>query len=517
MGNIKLQKFVYLFILLCISVFVIICTVPFGQNYALFEDDFVFSVYKTDESIFDCLNFSYGHGGGYIGYFFSKLFSFWLPNKLGIHPCDFVKINLAIKGVFTVITLLLISNFSQLYKKSQNIYLFSYAMLAFCYFFFNFRYPTLIYGVSYNYYRYSFSLIFLSIFIYYLYKYCTNKEHILKKELIISSICAFVIGTSSEIVFIFSLFLISVVFVLRKVYLKLDKYFYVPAASLVLAVVLFTSSPGFKYVSDKRGLGENSFDLNMVVDFFKEFFSRYIVEEVTYWIVFLFIIFIALYFAKKEQEIPKLVFPFLVLIGILFSIFSLIFCGRTFYVNNDFWLIHAHIRFLFDILLCIPLLIFISYISSKISVLKTMFMFFVLFVISVIYFSFSIKTVNDFNLKAMDLKVKTYQTEKIFRFYYLKNELPYLPIYLHVRDIYRFELPKNEECLLSEKNSFFSAYYPNIYKDNNIANISVYCVGPDAIEKFEQNGGAFSKEELADIKFSRLFDDNFVLNKKTQN
>lgn len=51
-----------------------------------------------------------------------------------------------------------------------------------------------------------------------------------------------------------------------------------------------------------------------------------------------------------------------------------------------------------------------------------------------------------------------------------------------------------------------------IYKDYKSLETG-YCLQDNAMELFLNNGGNFSDEELGSLKFSKLFDDNFVLNK----
>ncbi len=55
-------------------------------------------------------------------------------------------------------------------------------------------------------------------------------------------------------------------------------------------------------------------------------------------------------------------------------------------------------------------------------------------------------------------------------------------------------------------------------KDRILDEDYCYYITNDAIDRFYNKGGTFSKEELNNINFSKLFNENFVLNKdKVQN
>ena len=67
---------------LIISFLLIIILYPFG-NYATFwGDDGWFTLYHSDEKLFDILTFDKGHGSGYIGAFLNKIFSFYISNTM---------------------------------------------------------------------------------------------------------------------------------------------------------------------------------------------------------------------------------------------------------------------------------------------------------------------------------------------------------------------------------------------------------------------------------------------------
>ena len=308
---------------------------------------------------------------------------------------------------------------------------------------------------------------------------------------------------------------------------NIGKSFFLMFLVLSLAVFSFVSSSGFKEVSMSRGLSNILITKDLLQNFINQYIQLYFFDEIVYWILFIVLFVINVVIAYKKHEIKKLILPFLLQISILGTIFSLVFCKETYYTGG-FWLVHNHIRFIFSMLILYPLLMLLSYfIKSFIlkccnSLDKKKIINHITLIIMVLSVSFAgllIETINgneyrNFYKKIENFKVFHYKLEKVFRFYYLKKEVPYLPGYINYRDIYRFKKPTGEFCFIDRYNNFLQAYYANIYKDDNVYNL-LYCVSDKAIEKFYENGGTFTEEELKSIKFSRLFDENFVLNKET--
>ena len=114
-------------------------------------------------------------------------------------------------------------------------------------------------------------------------------------------------------------------------------------------------------------------------------------------------------------------------------------------------------------------------------------------------------------IQDITLKRKAYMMEKILRFYYLKKERPILPKeILSGNDFGSWDHENVGEY--DRENKINSSYYPRIYKDNISAELG-YSLEDNAFEKFYKAGGTFSADELENIKFSRLFSEDFVLNK----
>ncbi len=518
-----------LFVICIVGILFVSVFFYIAQSYALVFDDYNFSCYLHNERLFAPL-VPYKHGGGYIGYLLSKMLSFYIPVKLGIHPCDFY-FHSVLRACFACIIFFLISKFICIYFKSAKLQSLAYTFISLYFLYLAFKYSPLIIGVNYNYYRYVFSLIFFCPFIGFLYKNLISNRKISVKQLFLYSLCALECGFASEIEFVslsvlfVLIFLYNIIFKHNKTFkFNLNKSFYIPFFTFCFAVLCFTGSNGFQKVAKSRGIGSVVMTKDLITDFLSQFYDLYISDFKIYWILCLIIFISAFISAYKRKEIKKIIFPFFLTVSIIISILSLVFCGRTYYNHTDFWLVHTQIRTLYGILLLIPLFIAFSYAIRTIlpkmkshNKRKT-------FVKSVIILSIFLcilplagifKMKNDIieeNNKALMFKQILYKTEKMYRFFRLKNEIPYLPNNLRQRNI--FDMYENQDYCIYEKNKFFLGYYPLIYNDKNIEEFQMYCVKSGSSEIYNTMGGTFNEEEMKHIKFSRLYDENFVLNKK---
>ena len=208
--------------------------------------------------------------------------------------------------------------------------------------------------------------------------------------------------------------------------------------------MLFRSTHGFIDVSINRGIGNyNIINLSLIKEFFTVFLDMYVVDIWYYWVLFILFCITSIIFAIKRNEIKKVLLPIFMEVSILSVIFSLVFCGKTFFSGGDgcFFLYHFNIIFLFKIIVLIPLYILFSYVIKCISCFiksikkKRLFNIIIgsiLFISSCVILSlFFIYTTQDY-IKDSQRKYRIYRqasyiVEKFLRFYYLQNELPVIP------------------------------------------------------------------------------------------
>ena len=515
MNNIKNSKLLLLTIFI-ISIAIVIFFKYLSQNSCFWGDDFLYPRYRMYEGYFDSFKYTFGHGSGYLGLFLCKFFSFGLPAILHIHPNDFLCNGASIiRGVLTCLVLLSITILAVDKNKSKLLFLLIYLFTA-SYFFLNGLKSNVIL-INYNYYRYFFSLLFYSVFWLYIYKNIISDEKFVinKKEIItllLMGFCGYVLGTSIEINFFISLMLAGLIIIynlfFRRCKYKLNTCFYLPVGVLCCAISLFTESFGFKEVASDRGLS----DINVTYDILKEFSQVYyricFKEEVIYWIIFICIAVSAFIIAKKNNKIKLVIFPMLMQLSILTVMYSLILCGRTYDLNGRMilFLYHSNIIFLYKMLILIPLYMLFDYVISSAQIKKIeIIILFLLLVGSVINILECKKLSMEFKSRLSEHKKHQYMYEKIMRFYNLKGEKAKVPQeFLKEFD----ELNRSETHKSTQINSMNL-----IYKDN-LAYIYGYEIVPDGLELFYIDGGTFSEEELSDIKFSLLYDNDYVLNKK---
>ncbi len=119
-----IKKYIFSVLFFVFVFFIIYTFSKIMQCCGFFYDDYWYSTYYKTERIFECLKFGYTHGGGYIGFFLSKFFSFYLPNLFNIHPAYFQGVwHSIIKASFTAIIILLYAKFATVYVKSKMFYI----------------------------------------------------------------------------------------------------------------------------------------------------------------------------------------------------------------------------------------------------------------------------------------------------------------------------------------------------------------------------------------------------------
>ncbi len=516
-------------ILFCCSIFVIsiiiISIYAFFTKYSCYwGDDFWFTRYRENINLLETLSFEKGgHGGGYIGLFLCKLLSFGLPIYLNIHPADFINSGHSIiRGCFLTITLLLVSKFSMFYNRSKLVYIMTFLFLSGWFF-----YQTLntynVIDINYTFYRYVFCFIPFSILWYWIYKNTITKKKTSNKfEYIIVLISAYFVGSASEFISFTSICMaILLIFynLATGFFQKHDDYnlrinlnskFYVPICIFSFAFCMFVTSSGFNEVASSRGLSNISITENILKEYIASFFNICIINAWFYWALFFILFIIVFVVAKKQKELNKIIFPLFLPIITLVFMFSLIICGKTFLATDEpsFWLYHNNLIFTYKFLLLFPLLIFFDYCYNYLKKNKIINISLCIVVLAVTSYHF-IYFFDHFSIEFMKtVRKEAYQIEKIMRFYHLHNETPIIE---------QNNYPEIIECLEMDtiNDNLFLRSMNLIYKNDDATRLGLI-IEENAIEKFYQKGGSFTEQELKELKFERLKDDNFVLNKKEE-
>ena len=521
-----------------ISLLFILLILYLSKHCCFWNDDAWFSLYGGNEKIFDCL-ISDSHGGKYIGQFLDKFFSYGLPCMLGIHPENFqVSYHAIIRAVFMAFTLLVMGRFVSIYEKSKLLYLLFYIFLIVL--IIKYIPSSNIIAIYYSFYRYCFSILFFGIFWLFIYKNITgleNNKSIWK--LIGVSLCGYIIGTSSEIVFFVSCALASLItiwklvgillknkikdnLIINSLQIKLNRNFYIPIIFFAIGVVLFVSSEGYRVVSADRGMTNIVVTYDLLKEFTSYFINNCFYEIKEFWIAFLILACSGIYLSIRNKDLKVPLFVFCFLFSLMAVMFSLVLCGKT--LNGEFFIIHCNILFLYKMLLLIPFGIMLSYVFQYIFK-NNKYHSLIISCLAVILFSFvsinlfysknliqNLNTSEDFLLKQ---KQENYIWDKITRFYYLNNKTAVLPKKFIFGEIpYKNNMDDITNCFY-ERNQF-NVNYHKIYKTS--PNVSPYiCIKDNAIDEFYNIGGYITKEELNKLDFNRLFDEQYVLKPTTNN
>ena len=355
--------------------------------------------------------------------------------------------------------------------------------------------------INYPFYRYFFPLLFFSLFWYHIHKNILIKyKRNNSIKLACICLCACITGISNEILFFVSALLLFFVFLFRK-YFNLGINFYLPAACFYASMILFIFSPGYINFVSFRGIGA----LNISYDLFNEFnilyFIKLFAEEYLYWYLFIITGAAALIAAYNKKEMRKIIFPFSAVFSILITMYFLIFCGKKL-EGGHFFLEHSSIIFLYKMLLIYPLGILLSYVIrlslKKMKIYAVILMCILIFCISLVPVKY-ISKINRCSEWMEKSKKMEYILQKMILFYYRENKTPELPDFLVKNYFPEYLSQGHRQRVLYELS--------RIYKDSKMLDIELY-VTENALDKYFAEGCFFSRQELENIKFSRLFSSN---------
>ncbi len=524
-----------------IAIFIISIVLYISLNHAFYGDDYTFGLLNYKEGIFDSLYKTAGqeHGGGYFSLFLNKFLSFGLPYILHIHPADFICYGEGIiQGIITV--LLCLSYVKFISESKNNKFLFLSLFAFFCIFYFY----LIAYSRSYysltgvcTFYRYQLTLLFFNVFIYNIYKNITNPNNKFNiVNFIITIFASIFIGCNNELlaeITLITMFEITLYNIIIKIIswkkkeiksflLNLNIVFWMSFATLIISTILFATSVGFSGLISYRIVPNYNEILINASEFLQEFIKLYFKNAELWWIIFIIILVLAIKKAYKKSELKEVFIAVFIQLGNIITIISLAIGGKT--LGETFWLFRPTIKFSFlMIFLIVLLMITDNIIKSAVPKTKTKLIYGLISILIIlsILIAPKLKYLTTLNKTDVSIVYKkfAYIGEKMLRFYYLKNETPYLINFdykKYANEDYPSLYSKTDFVktpdLCTKENLYTLTYYPKIYKDNKSIELGL-CYSDDALERFYKKGGQFNKEEFEPIIFSRLLDDDFVLNK----
>ncbi len=553
----KYYNILFIISIFVISVFILIFCVYLSKYTTFYADDLWLGLYEPDEKILDSLykrsSFQIS-GGGYLCLFLTKFLNFGLPNLLGLHPGDFISYGSGVfKGLICISIFLLFAKAACFYFKSRKIFFTSYIFIAIYFFSWLYHLHCPFLSLNNNFCRYIVPLMFFILYWQYMYKNITQQNINTKFEnlyLFFVIFYALVIETGIEILMYASVLLPVLLIVynliadfinkLSKKQIKLfdlNKRFFIPVIFSYIIMFFYNFSDGYKNIVTDRDLNNFLINIQYYKEFIQEYFDIYIIKILPLLLIFLIVTIIAFYFAIKKNELIKVVFPVFMQISIMSIYFSLILLGKSFYDTGDFWLNSNLIQFIYYMTSLYVLFINLGYVLNEIkekikeknqNLFINIFCLIIILPLIILFMIFNENITENIKYKELNIdakiaKERLYIAEKILRFYYLKNEVPYLPVQLNKTDqepgvcsayiwSNRFEEYEDSPCKSSSGLILSEMYYPRIYKDNKPIDMG-YCFSNNALEKFYNDGGVFGEKELKRLKFSNLFNEEYIYDK----
>ena len=534
-----------------ISLFCMFFLIYLHQNSVFYGDDFQFGTYSRNPNIFDGF-FKYIftiHGGGIISLLLTRLTCFTIPLLLGIHPADFICREVGIiQSIFLIILFITYLNFLAFSKRVKILNTAFYLFICTFYLYTTKIIADFVYSNNNNFWRYPFTFIFFNILFLFFYKTTTSKNKKISTfqyALVLLSciVCAinneFIIYSFTAIFCLFFLYYLFAKFIIKSdklIQIELSfKNFYIPAIIFFTSALWYVNIPGYKNIYSSRVPYINLLEIkNSFCDYTVSYIKVLFIDFIWYWIAFLIIFIFCIMIAKKKKEITKIIIPLFPVISALAILFSFVLCPKGSYENN-FWFYRDTLQLSYRMICIIPLFIYLDYIFKNLrkrttsKLFKTM--IFTIIFISGIFFINIILTINSY-VDFSD-KQRNYIADKMLRFYYLKNETPILYRYnnggtgchsnlynmtdpdIAGNEVDYVEYPDKTIC--THKHAYIPNYYIAVYGQipEELIESGIY-YSYDAFEKFYENGGSFTQEELKKLPFSRLRDDNFVLGNKYQ-
>jgi hypothetical protein len=298
----------------------------------------------------------------------------------------------------------------------------------------------------------------------------------------------------------------------------LGKKIFVVPVCLIWGFLSILSSPDFARQLQLRAerFPNAAPNINMLPDFIPQLFYQFFARH---WLILLLII-VGIYVLsaviKSDASKKVAIIASSITFSWFFFFVFLFFSGKTYY-EGGFWLVHYDIHYsLQTSLLLVVAMIFgqiYQFLQEKypyswqkiitVSLLALILTSFVPFCLNVKYYKF----------KTTEIRRAMYIYDKMTLFYWYKNKVAKVPYLFAFPDIWAFSQHHNPPFYRDTKyrDVFHECYMATVYKDAE--NSGYYYLEPQkAYEKFYEEGGILTEEEITKSDFSKLYDKSFVLN-----
>ncbi len=452
--------------------------------------------------------------GSYLTYYIDLFMTWKLPKLLHIHPQDFV---CTYGAVFRSILFVLFCYFLSLltFINNKRTILHSVIFLI-CYF-------AVWAGISRNFHdivnfaafsRMYIPFIFFALFWVGYSKYFINvyDAHKPTRDFYFLCIIAFILGSVFEVTTVISVLGCLLVILYNKInHIKNTKFVILPFIFLLLGAYILFSNTEFLMHCQTKSHFENYNGVIINLKQYKDFFYIYYKEIIkANWICYIIIIFSTMFgfiIDKSEKSVRIEWLSLFLTIGFLMFFILLIFMGKTNY-DGGWWVEHWGLKGTIRFCLLVPVFLSVSTIVHKIQYKNltsfaaiVAFLVLILVLVSQRYLALY-QNIIDFTYNR---RVAFYKSEKTALYqFYKENNIVYVPMVnpIEIIDTYPYyyvavyKIPKKQ----------ISIFYKSVKDANKVDNIKAL------FDKYpELKKCIFTEQELKELKFSRLYDKDFVL------
>ena len=507
------SKYKYLNLIVCV-ILIIVCKYVLHPYLATFKEDDIYCI-TTDV---------WPDHGEYLTSFCSNFIVWWLPEMLHIHPQNFVDpFGVLVRCILLVGGCYLMASFVYMNNLKKTFMPF-FIILSFYLTLVSFNYEYRAFYLYAGFFRFHFPLILSMAFWLLIYKNVINEQKKVDKSTVFEVIISFLAGWSSEFISLFSMIPLGFLGLAKLIKEKrkfFDKNTILSIAFIIGGLLVIGQSYFMQYA--------NSYCTNPPIPlgtFLSEYWDLVIIRH----LFPIYNIIILIFLLKMTNKLnSRILIP-----AVSFAISPYIVMGMFFFAGVyqwDFshsWLYHGHFHQVMDnFLFCIQFFLFGNVLTGletcdKKKSCLLMMIFIIVFQILYSFNSFKAYCTDGINHHKYNDKMNTYITDKMFLFYILNDK----PIVLGNKfvhnvvgvvdpDVYSEDI-KETEVEHSRWFEYIRYIYPKVVDVSKYDKSKKIYFKPEdiAMEEFIKAGGNFEDGEIEKSDFNRLYDKDFVLNKK---
>lgn len=451
--------------------------------------------------------------------FCCKLFGFYLPKLINIHPSDFKSFYFCyIESALFLSTLFVICKLYYQKKKIDYAFILFFA-LSICLFFLCLTLKDMLIWIYPGLFRMLFPTFFF-IILSLLIANIIKKKEISKLEKIFIICLTLLCTTSNEMIAAATIlmYIILLVCFLRTKSNLIEKKFLIITLIVSLLGVLSYHFAFFRKTTDI-----NVFSFNYLINLFPllgEFIKGYLELIIFNQIIPLLTIIISSFLlikkgSEKQENLNIVSFVLISVISFLIFFFLLFILGKTHY-QGGFWLEHTELMVLFNMVLIAEIFIIFRQILQQKIISKKYFIIFSL-VCSLIIGLYDFNFFREIHKEMGKQRKETYKLEKMYRLAALKKRVALLPdSTLKIGYLWCYFAADWKNLNRFKNNIHFDSTFISFYRTFEEKDIFtegfLYIPKFEAYEDFQKNGGNLTAKELNNIQFTRLLDENFLSN-----